>query len=75
MLTDTRKLSEAHCLAALLAAHGHVDARKRILEILENPMTDAARLEMLSYEAASIIGDLPPEHPLARRLRAFTGNG
>lgn len=66
------KLAEARHLASLLAAHGHAGARARILEILENPMSDAARLEMLRYEAASLICDLPPEHPLARRFRAFT---
>lgn len=71
MFSDAEKLAEARRLASLLAAHGRAGARARLLEILDNPMTDAARLEMLRYEAASLVYELPPEHPLARRLRSL----
>jgi hypothetical protein len=69
---DSEKLVEAHHLAALLGAHGHADARRRMQEILDNPMEDFARLDMLRCEAATIMYDLPPGHPLVRRLRLFS---
>lgn len=72
MPSAAEKLAEARRLAALLSVCGHAEARARLLEILDNPMEDVARLEMLRYEASALLCDLSPHDPLVRRLRALT---
>lgn len=63
------KITEARHLASLLFAKGHTFEHERLLEILENPMEDAARLEMLRYEAQALIDSLPEGDPLIPRLK------
>lgn len=63
------KIAEARHLASLLFAKGRTSEHERLLEILDNPMEDAARLEMLRYEAQALIDCLPEDDPLIPRLR------
>lgn len=69
--TEAEQLAEARHLCALLFAQGHAFEHERLREILDNPMDDSARLQMLRYEAGAQIDNLPPGHELIPRLRAL----